>query len=781
MTHRVLHRAPSRVIRLIALVTVLASVAAACSGSEPRSPQAVENDVAESTPAPTVDSSSTVADPEPEPTATLEASRALFELRPSVNQLHVLGAVAGETLELVGQSGSVTRGTVDDQGSLLWRDIAPGEYVVRTTDTPSVESEVATVIAIDDIPDRSFYSDQRLDEGFGYVTTRDGTTLSATVWLPGGDGPYPTVVEYSGYSPSDPSAATFAQIYTTMGYAYVGVNIRGTGCSGGSFEFFEPVQNTDGYDMIETIAAQPWVLHNHVGMVGLSYPAIAQLFVAQTQPPSLAAITPLSVLDDATQTTLYPGGLLNTGFALAWSNERQQQSQPYGQGWEQEIVDDGDSTCADNQLLRLQNTNTSELIDETPFYVAELSDPIAPANFVDKIEVPVFLAGAWQDEQTGGHFPAMLDAFTGSPHLYATMVNGSHTEAIANPAIFARYVEFLELYVARRTPNLGGASLVGPILSSTLTGINGLALPNPARFSGMEYEDALAVYEGEDHVRILFEEGAASNQQAGAPLQRFEETFEAWPVAEATATSWYLGPDGFMRTTEVDLARDDTEPSSYVADPDALADTFYEGGADGIWRADVEYDWQPIPDGTGAAWVTEPLAEDTVTIGFGSLDIWLRSTAEDTDLEVTVTEVRPDGQEVYIQTGWLRASHRKLDEAASRGNYPTHTHLEADAQPLSSDEFALTRVQIFPFAHAFRAGSRIRVSVDAPGGARPTWAFDYTLPGGETNEIAHDAEHPSRLVLMVVADIEVPAGVPACGSLRSQPCRTYVPFTSDPT
>ena len=68
------------------------------------------------------------------------------------------------------------------------------------------------------------------------------------------------------------------------------MNIRGTGCSGGSFEFFEPSQLLDGYDMIEAIAAQPWVLGNQVGMVGISYPGISQLFVASTQPPSLAAI-----------------------------------------------------------------------------------------------------------------------------------------------------------------------------------------------------------------------------------------------------------------------------------------------------------------------------------------------------------------------------------------------------------------------------------------------------------------------------------------------------------
>ena len=106
-----------------------------------------------------------------------------------------------------------------------------------------------------------------------------------------------------------------------MGFTVVDVNMRGTGCSGGAFDFFEPLQNLDGYDVIETIAAQPWVQDHKVGMMGISYGGISQLFTAATRPPSLAAIAPLSVLD-STQTTLYPGGILNTGFAVPWAKER---------------------------------------------------------------------------------------------------------------------------------------------------------------------------------------------------------------------------------------------------------------------------------------------------------------------------------------------------------------------------------------------------------------------------------------------------------------------------
>ena len=48
-------------------------------------------------------------------------------------------------------------------------------------------------------------------------------------------------------------------------------------------------------------------------------------------PPDLEAIAPLSVID-ATATTLYPGGILNTGFAVAWAEQRQQNAEPAGPG-----------------------------------------------------------------------------------------------------------------------------------------------------------------------------------------------------------------------------------------------------------------------------------------------------------------------------------------------------------------------------------------------------------------------------------------------------------------
>jgi predicted acyl esterase len=187
----------------------------------------------------------------------------------------------------------------------------------------------------------------------------------------------------------------------------------------------------------------------------------------------------------------------------------------------------------------------------------------------------------------------------------------------------------------------------------------------------------------------------------------------------------------------------------------------------------VQYDWQPIPDETGLGFITPPLPTDVVVAGAGSVDLWIASTSSDTDIEATISEVRPDGQEIYVQSGWLRASERALADTATDLR-PAHTNLEADASDLPVGVFTEVRVELFPFAHPFRAGSRLRLTIDAPGNNRPVWEF-RTTDNGETVTVATDTEHPSKLVLPVVAGVEVPQPAPpACGALRGQPCRTWV-------
>jgi uncharacterized protein len=142
--------------------------------------------------------------------------------------------------------------------------------------------------------------------------------------------------------------------------------------------------------------------------------------------------------------------------------------------------------------------------------------------------------------------------------------------------------------------------------------------------------------------------------------------------------------------------------------------------------------------------------------------------------------VRPDGHETYVQSGWLRASQRALDAGASTPLLPVQTHTQADVAPLPKGTPTRLRVPLYPFGHAFRSGSRIRIVVQPPGGNRPAWAFD-AIERPSTVTILHSKAHPSKVVLPVVGGVDVSTGLPECNSLRGQPCRNYVPLVNQST
>ena len=180
----------------------------------------------------------------------------------------------------------------------------------------------------------------------------------------------------------------------------------------------------------------------------------------------------------------------------------------------------------------------------------------------------------------------------------------------------------------------------------------------------------------------------------------------------------------------------------------------------------------PPTAGTALAYETAPLDHDVTVIGNSSVDLWLKSTAPDTDIQVTITEVRPDGKEI-VRAERLAARERSRARRPTRPSCARRIRSrKAAVQMLPAGKFSLARVEVFPFAHVFRAGSRIRVIIDAPGGSRPAWSFD-DLPaqGHEVNTIGRGGAFASRIVLPVVSGVDVAPGLPACPSLRGQPCR----------
>ncbi|MCW2755764.1 MAG: peptidase [Marmoricola sp.] len=734
-------------------------------------------------------------------------------------QVWLTGLPAHARMDLLDGTGHrVASKRADSLGAVLFRNVRPGSgYRVRRDGTgqPSASFKVHSTASAPWDP--AIYHQKITSNGYGYLTTRDGTKLAYTVHPPtspadlGGvpagiefpnlnldfTAPYPTLIEYSGYGTATPKGPEngIATLANLMGFAVVDVNMRGTGCSGGAFDFFETMQNLDGYDVIETIAHQPWVKGGKVGMMGISYGAISQLFTAQTDPPDLAAISPLSTIDSVA-TTLFPGGILNTGFALAWAKERIHDARPAsatgGQPWAYQRVQAGDTTCKANQAMHGEAIDLLAKIRANSHYIAKVADPLDPISFVHKITVPVFLACQFEDEQTGAHCPALVRHFTGTTKKWFTFTNGVHTDSV-DPETFNRWYDFLELYVAHQAPAINSAILkvTAPLIYQTAFGIPNsdiMTLPNDPIQGQIVYGAALAEFNKTPRVRVLFDNGAGSTPlvaaatKPGNPYPGYEHDFSTFPVPGTVARSWYLASGGRLTGAPTKARR----VEKYTANPRAIAATDFTGktGSGGLWGNASQWSWTWLqrPAGTAVSYVTKPLTGNTTVLGAGAVYVWVRSSKPNVDLQATVSEVRPDGKETYVQSGWVRGNERALATGSDNVLKQRSTLLEpvlslwkADVSPLPSDRFVKVAIPLYFEGHAYRAGSRIRVTISAPNGDQPIWAFAGALPRGTaTVAIAHSASMLSRLVLPVVPGLSIPTPMPTCGVLRNEPCRTYV-------
>jgi predicted acyl esterase len=749
-------------------------------------------------------------------------STAAFTARGSVGDAYVRDASPGVKLMLVNRKNRiVAEGKADSFGSKIFYDQKPGAgyRVLSRQDGQVAGTSKFRILNIDQNPPQSFYDAIELKEGLNYVKMRDGIELAMTVRLPGGksmaDGPFPTFIEHSGYPTAAPhgqlnqilagddplapaaSTAVGSIVGPLLDFATVSVQMRGSGCSGGAFDLFGLPTTYDGYDMVEAVAAQPWVKGGKVGMGGISFSGISQLFAAGTQPPHLAAISPLSITDDLYTGTGYPGGIFNKGFALSWIQERMDEAQPApggGQEWAKVMTTTGDPDsgtpgpdqhCIDNQKMRYQTRNAVKLVEKNPYRTPKLFKYRAPGYWMSRIEVPTLFASQFQDEQTGGRFAESLKNLNGNPNVWMLLQNGPHVDSLG-PSVITRWVEFMKLFVADEVPRVDPAVIeLGPALYDAVAPGAGAKPLEQTRF--VDYtnaEDAMRVFKQDPRVQLLMENGnGAPEVGPGAIGAKWQLNYGSWPIKQAKATPFYLSGKGALSKRKPKGNRKVT----YKADPKARPAQTLGGTAGGVgsgnseeWSAQPGYDWQPVKPGKGIGFTTPPLAKDAIVAGSSGLDLFMKSSKRDTDIQVTLTEVRPDGKETYVQNGWLRASHRKLNKKLSRlPNNPTPTHLKRDARPMPKGKFVKIRVPIYPVVHAFRVGSKIRVTVQAVGGDRPRWDFATVDKGKAKNTVWLGGKKASRLVIPILKGATTQGNpLPPPTALRGQPSRDYVPASN---
>jgi len=712
----------------------------------------------------------------------------------SIDAVYV-SAPAGSDVTLSNASSGFTpvTGTVDTYGALVFHDIAPGKgYSVAihngsdTLTTPNV-----TVLNQTTPPAASFYSKVKIKPGLNYLPMRDGITVAATLRLPSGknslsQGPFPTLIEYSGYGTAAPgslldkylgkytgdnallpdtSTVAGALLGPSLGYAVVSLQMRGSGCSGGAFDLFGPSEPTDGYDAIQEVAAQSFVANHKVGLVGISFSGISQFGPAGLNPPGLASIAPLSATEDL-YSTGSPGGVTNTGFAAGWIAERVHDAKPAspttGQHWAWAEIQAGDTTCAANQLFHSQAQDVQNILANSPERVPALYNLRSPLVWASKIKVPVFLVGALQDEQTGPQWTDLIAALSKDKDVYATVQNGTHVDSLA-PDVINRWEAFNSIFVAKKVPSNPG--LIGSLILGGFVGTigGGATIPPVPYTTTKTVAKALTAFRaGESRVTVNFDNGN-SPAGPGKPLAAYSAKYTAFPPTTATKSTLYLGPNGTLVP-----AAPSSSTTSYVADPTARPATSAGPNFD-AWAAQPNYNWTPVTGTNGVGFTTAPLASNTTIVGKSSLNLNFSSTAPDTDFQATISEVRPNGSEMYVTSGWLRASYAPTLVNSRSTQFEPFYNYATYQSSISSP--ASVRVPLDGIGYTFRAGSKIRITVSAPGGDRPSWAFSNTYANGATTTINLGT---SAWVFPVVAGVTPTDSQPPCGSNRGQPCRTYV-------
>jgi uncharacterized protein len=732
---------------------------------------------------------------------------------------------------------SANPGTADSLGTLIIRNLTPGHRYSWEDTTSGDRSAPFSVLAPGANPpaDSALYTSQPMHEGLNYITMRDGIKLAATVRYPYGhscttSAPCPTVIEYSGYGtagPTDPIPPLLAKATGTTcttcgdpnllpdsstqigsvvarfaGFAVVSLQMRGTGCSGGAYDLFGYPSDYDAYDAIETVAHQDWVANHKVGMVGISYSGLSQLPAAGTDPPNLAAIAPMSPTDDLFSTG-YPGGIFNMGFAASWIGARIDDAKPaatdaggtivplastpvanVGQAWtyyeiDAELKSSGNtsSTCLANQVLHGQSEGLNSLVG--PSLVASrtgsgrdpsLFDRRSMSQWATHITVPVFISGALEDDQTGPQWPALLTSFPKSTPVYANIVNGGHIDS-TDPQIISRWLEFLDLYVADKVP-----SNPGPLADTVLDEITSLSsgtasqAPLPAlRFTSATTLRAARKDFAKDtpRVEVLFDSGAGA-VGAGDPQSTYSAGFKEWPPSGSVLT-YYFGTGGSLVAT----APKASGSTSLILDPAARPLTDLPAG-DSPWAADPAWDWTTVPAPDGIAFQTPPLHRAMTIVGPATVALWVTSSIPVEDYQVTVTEARPGtSEEEYVTSGFLRSSNQ-VDLPDSTRLFTEPSYLAGEARTLSRRSYTLVKIPIDPIAHTFRPGTELRVVISAPGGDRPSWAFD-TVDHGQSASVGLGGIAASALIVDKVAGVNNTSMLPSCGSLRGEPCRPLQP------
>jgi len=560
------------------------------------------------------------------------------------------------------------------------------------------------------------------------ATMRDGARLSVDVAQPQAEGRFPAILIITPYS-NNPGFQKRAAWFASRGYIVAVADSRGRFDSEGTWDPFDPKHKTDGYDLVEWLAKQPWC-DGKVGMMGLSYMGWAQWWTATQAPPSLKAIVPEVAPPDAMFNAPYQNGVLvswmmDWGGANAGRVGQVMGPGPYG-GFASE-----ERRLADYTQLPYLTLNERRGALDAPWFEKWIrgntsSDPywkaIAYQNpeSYGKITVPSLAATGWFDAD-----------FPGSPMNYLAMKEHGATHAARRPRL-----------------------VIGPWQHIINTS---------RKLGAFDYGDE-AIIDWDGYVCRWFDhwlKGVENGVTEDPPVHVFVmgrnrwHAEQDWPLPQTKWTKFYLHSKGWANSIDGDGWLSPDPPAggeapfdSYVYDPVKPTRSPFTGGH----LEDGAADSRKSSGGPDVVvYTTPPLEEEIEVTGPITAKLYAATSARDTDWMVRLIDVQPDGFSAMLCEGVMRARHRDPERGGSFN--------PAELSLIEPDQVYEYTIEFWrATANAFAKGHRIRVEISSS-------YFPYYLrnlnTGADniglettsvvaTQRIMHSSTQASHLVLPVI-------------------------------
>lgn len=534
-----------------------------------------------------------------------------------------------------------------------------------------------------------------------FITMRDGTPIACRIYRPDTAGRFPVLFAASPYQYETddlPHSTMFLwrevgpiEWYVRdQGYAYVHMDVRGSGQSGGVYNFLDREEQQDYYECIEWVGRQDWC-NGKVGGIGQSYYAWSQWFMGIVNPPSLKCIAPYDGAVDPYRGTAYHGGIYCD--FMAW--------------W--------------YQLVRVNNLHRAANGLSGQYMPLDLAGEMArhqtyddwwrercPWERLDEIKVPLLSIGHWG--KMGLHLRGNILGYENVETPKKLVVTGAKD-------VFEAHDQFDHI-------SYHEAELL-PFYDHYLKGKKNKWAERP-------------------NVRLHVGGRNEWREEDEWPLKRAK--FQHFYLNERTSKSVTSVNDGLL-TTDAPKANGGSTSYDYP-DPNWKLGTvgFSPQGPD-LVRGVLTFTTEPLKkhlEIVGPIILELHASSSNIDTDF----IIKISDQYPQSMEDRTLNIQPLA--TVVSKGWLRASHREKDKILSSKLRPIYTH--ANPKPIEPGIVYVFEIEVMPCAHEFKANHRIRLEIvngDSPL-TDSLFTHQYLYYKVGTDTIWHNDKHPSRLLLPIV-------------------------------